>query len=303
MGKKETYEEALALIRQGVYDAEVARRTGYTRERIRQLRVQMGLPLSSHYFSYVDAVLKYSTDQEFMKKLRAYWEDERCYNDKQIARFLQVSPELIGLLREKFKIPAHWKRVEALLLPYLEKRMDTELAHQFGLSVIRVAGARKRLGIPSYRARKMQFLSSKAFRDALGKMYDKEVAQQFGVHVNTVVRYRKRLGIPSFHPAMRKRELMSQKAFLEALGKMLDRAVARQFGVSKSAVQRYRTRLGIPPVYPRRRTEELMSQKAFLEALGKMLDRAVARQFGVSVSTVQKYRTRLGIPAYKSQKK
>lgn len=54
-----TRAEATRLLREGLRDAEIARLTGYSRERVRQFRAQLGLPSSPHEGRCADLPARY----------------------------------------------------------------------------------------------------------------------------------------------------------------------------------------------------------------------------------------------------
>jgi len=251
--RKPTYEEALALIRQRVPDVEVARRTGYSRERIRQLRVRMGI-LFPPGFRYYRHLLPYLRNRKFLTKLKKLLKDPHCYSDRQIARFLQVPLSLIIYLRKKkFRIPSHSKRRLALLKPFLGKATDAQVAARFGYNVSTVMAHRKQLNIPSYRSthqRLPSHLNLQAFQEALKNHPSSVVARQFGVSLRVAYYYRTKWGIRRTPLTLK---LLSQESFRQVLGKQPDGVVAHRYGISASTVARCREALGIPPYLPPRR--------------------------------------------------
>ncbi|MGH8104216.1 MAG: hypothetical protein ACREJQ_06825 [bacterium] len=233
--KKHTHERAIEMIKAGVRDADTARQCGYSRERIRQLRNQLGLP------SYLDKLRAISKDLERVHRTGNY-------TDGEIASKYKVSISLVRRVRFKLGLATSGRRKlnkrRGAVRHLLGKMFDKEVARKVGVSINTVIRWRHNLGIQPKRRRASK--AERARTEKLlrsGKHSDSQVAKVLKRSEGWVVQFRHALRLPSFQSRWRER---MRERVEPLLGKKSDNSIAMKYGLSPSTVNRWRRDRSIP---------------------------------------------------------
>lgn len=234
--------------------------------------------------------------------------------DSYLARRFGLPKGLIFRQRELLKIPSYRVRPgkkqptrhQAISLTDLGQMSDADTAKKLGMSVWRVASARRNAKIPAFRAPQDVLLLNQATQqlDArltanpselalLGSKTDQDVAIYFGVRSIDIARLREIHGVQAFGRKSWTPELLC------LLGKIPDpELVKRSSGtLTLSAVRKKRYKLKIPvcraplPVA----TGGAAASPEVLKLLGKLNDYEVAEVTGVQRSCITVKRQSLGI--------
>lgn len=158
-------------------DAEIGRRYGLSRERVRQVRKQ-------HNQAPWKSTLRERTIPLLGK-----------ISDREIAKQLGVTDNWVGVFRRKQGVPRlspvkyDWAKVDASL----GVLSDSEIARTFGASLNAVFRRRTDKGIPA-KPRGVNWGNE----PDLGKLPDKFLAERYGVCLGAVSQARKRRGIPTW---------------------------------------------------------------------------------------------------------
>lgn len=198
-------------------DAEIARQLGVTRERVRQVRAERGIP-------------KYEEEEPEWLHLLGTDSDVNIAADHNVAR------ATVNRWRNALGIKPYLRTTRWDEEPLLGKVPDKVLAEKHGVHYVSVARARWDRDIPKYGKLFVDWDTE----DRLGKVPDSVLAEEYGLTTSTVGSARIRRGIPRLPgpPSRWDSEPL--------LGKVPDRVLAKKYGVSAGAVGVARRRRGIP---------------------------------------------------------
>jgi len=160
-----------------ISDAEIGRRYGISRERVRQVRNKHGQ--SKHVSVLREQVLPLLGTMP----------------DNLVAEKFGIGTLWVGILRRRLGIAPYPKYDYSQIDPLLGTVSDFELAKRIGASPTAVYAHRKKKGIP---AKPLGKGIDWDHEPNLGKVPDKFLAEYYGVCTSAVFQARSRRGVPSF---------------------------------------------------------------------------------------------------------
>ena len=226
-------------------DAKLASEFGVSRERIRQIRKELSIPINP--FGHLK--LSREAGEKIVKDLPNL-------TNSELTKKHGIPPSTIRSLRIKFDIPQKETQTDVekqlvlqRLIPELGKASDYVLAEKFKLHHAVVRYNRIIRGIPPHKERwgkKLSKEQERGLRADLKALSTEEASAKYGICKALVYQYRTKFGLPG--KKLRKLSKKEHTAFIAALGKDTDSAVAKQFGLSTSYVYASRVRRGIKSI-------------------------------------------------------
>jgi hypothetical protein len=190
------------------------------------------------------------------------------------------------------------RALDEAVLGLIGKYNDQEISRRTGVSVERIANARRKLGIEPVRC---HIPVAPGLIESLGTMPDQEVATKFGRALKWVRKERAKRKIPKYTGSLVTPKLEQNAEVLALLGTCSDRSLGARFGTTGATIRALRESKGIA-LY---RGEEAKSNKENWELhrdeaislLGKVSDTELARRFGGHPCRYTYLRNKAGIPA------
>ena len=294
--KKELAEEVVALIGT-MPDSQIAAQAGLPLHRVRNRRLQMGLPS----FTGRRGRVKMDIPPEAIPLLGVE-------TDRAIGERFGVSNMTVGNWRRRKGIlhtrGVPKKTIPEDLVPLLGVKTDPVLAKMAGVSSGLVRRWREDRGIPPHpRGRKSvgkdpdarkAWLEDKypGMLEMLGVEFDDTVGSKYGLSRERIRQFRGYLGLGS---NMERKQQVDEEVFAHLAGTMPDGTVAKMFGVNPARVRKVREGLGLPAV-PVGDPDKRAALESIRDDLGKVSDHKLAARVGIASQAVQIFRNKLGIP-------
>lgn len=228
-------------------DAAIAQSCGISRERVRQLRKELNIPLNPYghlKLSRVvgDAILK----------------DLPSLSNADITKKYQIDISTIRSFRTRFDIPQKESKEETSksallqkLIPELGTASDYTLAKKFHIHHAVVRYNRITRGISPFKvrwSRKLSPAQEKELKKDLDTLRTEDIANKYGICKALVYQYRLRFKKPG--STLRKLTKKNHSKFIADLGKASDYDVAKKYELSTSYVYVTRTKRGIAAFTP-----------------------------------------------------
>lgn len=224
-------------------DASIAKSCGISRERVRQLRNELRIPLNP--FGHLK--LSREVGESIVKDLPTL-------SNSEITKKYQIDTSTIRSLRTRFDIPQKESTEDAekaalleKLVPELGTASDYTLADKFKIHHAVVRYNRITRDIPPFKARWSRKLSPKQEKELkkdLNTLRTEDIASKYGICKALVYQYRVRFDMPG--NTLRKLTEKEHDKFIAALGNASDYEIARRFGLSTSYVYVTRQKREIP---------------------------------------------------------
>ncbi|MFG8752151.1 hypothetical protein ACEPU1_27990 [Pseudomonas aeruginosa] len=191
------------------------------------------------------------------------------------------------------------RALDDAVLGLIGKYNDQEISRRTGVSVERIANARRKLGIEPVRC---HIPVAPGLIESLGTMPDQEVATKFGRALKWVRKERAKRKIPKYTGSLVTPKLEGDAELLALLGTCSDRSLGARFGTTGATIRALRESKGIAL----HRGDEARANKEKWEQhrdeaialLGKVPDIELARRFGGYQCRYSYLRRKAGIPAF-----
>lgn len=245
--RKPGYDRAVEMVQSRRFrDIEIARVCGYTRERIRQLRNRLGLPVFAEY-------------PESFRDIRAM--RRKGLSDEAIARKLKISGSELEQQCAEFDEVYLRKRPQVAdglraARPHFGRRPDREIARLSGVPDSRVKAYREALGFCAVRTsnRRPEYPLLVGLLKSCQYTFA-EMREKSGYSTSGIQRVKKKLGVRGSKPRM----MWVDHPGLPIVARMLRRGghtcreMAQRSGMNQNQVGGVKRHLRVPPVDSRLR--------------------------------------------------